>query len=355
VHDQPAVEFVGIDVATLLAVDYDSIEFANAATVIPQLRANGEGELGVDFMFGGPTINPTYAVGYLRRDYAAVVAIKGGAADPTGLGTSGDFLGLAADPGQMNCFVAAGSAIKYNPGAGTAPAFLNLDPHYVVFGRQSHCTVPPTTLSDLLVTSVKQNGAILSVLGTLKPPVSTHVKVIYTPPHGAPFTHTVLTDAQGNFSDTATIGSDQVGPWQVTAGWFGEGQYIGSQSGSVAVTAVPPPPPPPSPPPPPPGESALTLGCPTSGTASSFPATFTVTGLLTPAVNGSNVVITYTPASGSAVLHTVQTADDGSYSDSIVVNLDQAYMTWTVQAHFDGDQTRAPSDAPSCSFFPHLP
>jgi hypothetical protein len=343
VHDQPAVEFVGIDVATLLAVDYDSIEFANAATVIPQLRTNGEGELGVDFMFGGPTINPTYAVGYLRRDYAAVVAIKGGAADPTGLGTSGDFLGLAADPGQMNCFVAAGSAIKYNPGAGTAPAFLNLDPHYVVFGRQSHCTVPPTTLSDLLVTSVKQNGAILSVLGTLKPPVSTHVKVIYTPPHGAPFTHTVLTDAQGNFSDTATIGSDQVGPWQVTAGWFGEGQYIGSQSGSVAVTATPPGP----------AASTLTLSCP-SGTTTVSPATFTVSGSLTPAVDGSTVVVRYTPSSGPDVVHTVQTAANGSYSDSITVYVGRLFVTWTVQAHFAGDAARTSADAPTCTFSPQF-
>jgi hypothetical protein len=168
--------------------------------------------------------------------------------------------------------------------------------------------------------------------------------VVYTPPVGAPFTHTVLTDAQGNFSDTATIGSDQAGPWQVTASWFGEGQYIGSQSGSFAVTAVPAQP----------SASTLTLGCP-GGTATAFPATFTVTGSLTPAVDGSTVVITYTPPSGPDVVHTVQTTADGSYSDSITVNIGRAYATWTVQAHFDGDAARTSADAPTCVFSPHYP
>ncbi len=345
VHDQPAVEFVGIDAATLQAVDYDSIEYANAATVNPQLSVNGEAELGVDFMFGGPTINPTYAVGYLRRDYAAAVAVAGGAADPTGLGSSGDYLGLAADPGQLNCFVAAGSAIKFNPGAGTAPASLYLDPHYVVFGRASHCTVPPTTLTDTEVTSVTQKGGVLSVLGSLRPAVSTHIKVIYTPAHGAPFTHSVLTDSRGNFSDSASIDADQAGLWRITARWFGEGRYIGSQSGSVAVTAAPPPPP---------SASALTLGCP-GGTATAFPAAFTVTGSLTPAVNGSTVAITYRPPSGLTFVHNVRTAADGSYSDTVEVNPDQTYMTWTVGAHFNGDAARTSADAPTCAFSPHYP
>lgn len=349
VHDQPAVEFVGIDTKTIEAVDYDSIEFDVAASVNPQLSFSREGDLGVDFMFGGPSVNPTYAVGFLRPDYQAAVAVVGGAADPTGLGSSGDYLGLAADP-EHNCLVAAGSAIKVTPGTASTPSSLYQDPHYVVFGRTGHCIVPPTTQTLIDVTSVTQNSNTLAVIGTISPAVSgARIQVVYTPPHGQPFSHSVISDAQGNFSDTATVGSDQAGPWSVTARWFGEGQYIGSQSNPSTVDVTPPPPPPPGQ-----QQSTLTLSCP-GGAATAFPATFAVTGSLTPAVGGSTVMVTYSPQSGSPIVHSVQTAADGSYSNSVTVNADQTYQTWTVQAHFDGDQARTPADAPSCTFFPHYP
>ncbi len=337
-HDQPAVEFVGIDVATLQSVDYDSIELDNAATVIPQISANGAGELGVDFMFGGPTINPSYAVGFLRRDYAAAAAVAGGATDPTGLGTSGDFLGLAADPGQLNCFVAAGSAIKFLPGTTTTPASLYLDPHYVVFGRQSHCTVPPTTGTDLKLTAVTQNSNTLSVLGTLRPGVSGQISVVYTPPHGAPFTHTVTTDAQGNFSDSAPIGSDQIGAWSVAAFWLGQGRYIGSQSNTSAITVVPPGAPPPP-------AAALTLSCPPAVSTGRVGSSVGFTGSLTPAVAGSSVTITYQGGSATQPPHTVMTDANGNFSDAIVL----PSGSWTASAQFSGDATRGPSSA-LCGF-----
>jgi hypothetical protein len=351
VHDQPAVEFVGIDVATLHWVDYESIEYGDAATVKPQIRVNGEGVLGVDFIFGGPSRNPSYAVGFLRPDYAAAVAVGGGVADPTGFETSADYLGLAADPEQVNCFVGAGSAVKARHiGTPTGPSQLYDDPHYVVFGRATHCRVPPTTLSDLVVTSVTAGKHDLSVFGAVSPPVAgAEVYVDYTPSVGSTFSHNVLTDAQGKFSDTATVASDQGGRWAVKARWFGKDYYIGDESVSAFVDVLA------GSASPSPGQqqTSLTVVCP-SATATSFPASVTVTGSLTPAVNASTVVLTYTPPSGPAFVHTVQTAADGSYSDSVVVNGDQIYATWTVQAHFGGDATRTSADA-SCTFSPHYP
>jgi hypothetical protein len=352
VHDQPAVEFVGIDAATLQSDDYDSIEFTDAATVNPQLSFNGEGVLGVDFMYGGPTINPTFAVGFLRPDYAASVATKGDAADPSVLGTSGDYLGLAADPGQLNCFVAGGSAIKLSPTTPTTPAFLYHDPHYVVFGQKSHCTVPRTTLTDLHLTFVKQVSSVLTVTGTISPALSTRISVDYTPPDGKTFSDSVLTDANGNFSDSVMVGSDQAGPWSVSARWFGKGYYIGAHSGAVAVTVARPTPPPP-PPPPPPGGAALTVGCP-QATSGTFPATFEITGTLTPGVAGSPVVITFTPPTGAAVTDTVTTDSGGTYSDTVTVDATQIYATWTVHARFAGDATRTSADA-QCTFIAHYP
>jgi hypothetical protein len=334
IHDQPAVEFVGIDVATLQSVDYDSIEFDTAATVNPQISTNGAAELGVDFMFGGPTINPSYAVGFLRRDYAAADAVAGGATDTTGLGTSGDYLGLMADPGQLNCFVAGGSAIKFLPGTATTPASLYLDPHYVVFGRQRQCILPPTTLTDLTVTAVTQNSNTLSVLGTLRPGVSGHISVVYTPPHGAPFSHTVTTDAQGNFSDTAPIGNDQVGAWSVAAFWLGEGRYIGSQSSASAITVSPPGPPPPP-------ASVMTLTCPPAV----LRGTVRFSGSLSPAVVGSPVTITYQGVSPTPSPHTVMTDPSGNFTDGIFLGSGN----WTATAQFPGDATRGPSSA-VCGF-----
>jgi hypothetical protein len=355
-HDQPAVEFVGISTATLKWVDYDSIEYSNATTVNPQIRVNGEGVLGVDFMFGGPLRNPSYAVGFLRPDYAAAVASSGDVADPSEFEISGDYFGLAADPEQRNCFVAAGSAVKmYFDG------ILYNDPHYVQFGRTGKCRVQPITLSDLVVTSVTQGGPgfDLSVSGAIDPAVSgAQVYVDYTPSAGKAFSHSVLTDAAGRFFDTATVASDQGGRWTVAARWFGKDYYIGAQSDSffIDVTPTTPSPSPGNTPSPSPGrqQASLTLVCP-PGSATTFPTSMRVTGSLTPAVNASTVVVTYTPPSGSVIVHTVQTAADGSYSDDVVVNGDQIYATWTVQAHFDGDATRTSADAPSCTFSPHYP
>lgn len=239
VHDQPAAEFAGISTATLQAVDYESIEFVDAATVNPQLSFNGEGILGVDFMFGGPKINPSFAVAFLRPNWDSRTAVVGGASDPGGLGNSGDFNGLAPDPVQLNCFVAAGSAIKLNPGTSTTPASLYHDPHYVVFGQKSHCTVPRTVPTHLILSGVDQVGNLLAVSGTMSPPVSGRVTVEYTPPDGKSISHVVTTETNGHFSDSLVIPSDEAGQWTVRARWFGQGYYIGAGSHATVVNVAP--------------------------------------------------------------------------------------------------------------------
>jgi hypothetical protein len=98
--------------------------------------------------------------------------------------------------------------------------------------------------------------------------------------------------------------------------------------------------------------SILTIACP-EGTTTDFPATFIITGTLTPAVEGSPIVVTYTPPTNPTVVHTVTTDGNGAWSDSIVVNPDQAYAIWTVDANFVGDSGRTAAEA-TCTFVPHL-
>jgi hypothetical protein len=131
VHDQPTIEFAGFTVnGSATRVDYETIEFEKYATALPDLRANSAGDLGLSFMFGGPTFAPAHAVGFARSSYAMATTIR----NTLGAGGYGDYVGLAQHPGQPRCFVAAGSS-------GMLPG--DADPHYVVFGRAgAGCSVP---------------------------------------------------------------------------------------------------------------------------------------------------------------------------------------------------------------------
>jgi hypothetical protein len=171
VHDQPAIEFVGIDIRTLTQEDYSRIEFNDYASALPELRANATGELAVSFAYGGPTASPSHAVGFLpmsltnvTRRYAMATTVQGEVPDTSiGGGLSGDYFGLATDPSQPNCFIAAGSAAK---------ALHYYDAHYIVFGRAGFgCTVPsppapppppPAAKPDLVVDSLTdpRNGTL---------------------------------------------------------------------------------------------------------------------------------------------------------------------------------------------------
>jgi hypothetical protein len=152
-HDQPALEFAFINtsVKPLRRVAQLNVEFANYAAALPQLRANTDGALALSFVFGGPSGYASHAVGFLVGWASALTVsgqVDGQAADiesnpgPIEAELGGDYVGLASDPNQPQCFVAAGAASKLrfndpNP---------YVDPHYIVFGRRAaHCkvTVPP--------------------------------------------------------------------------------------------------------------------------------------------------------------------------------------------------------------------
>ena len=66
-HDQPGLGFVVInsDQNPPRKVAGSNIEYANLAAALPMLRANTNGSTALSFTYGGPTLYPSHAVGFL--------------------------------------------------------------------------------------------------------------------------------------------------------------------------------------------------------------------------------------------------------------------------------------------------
>jgi CARDB protein len=177
VHDQPAIEAIAMDFVTFRRTDYETIEYDRLAANSPEIRANAAGEVGISYRLGGPSLIPSHAVGFLRDDYAAAIiasgtgdegAVPGGAA-------SHDYSGLAVDPAQPKCFVAAGAAVKAPAGMFQPADYV--DPHYAVFGRaRAACRNPMPFVPgdpgpvfpkpDLVVSDVTSTTAQVRNVGT---------------------------------------------------------------------------------------------------------------------------------------------------------------------------------------------
>jgi CARDB len=157
-HDQPGLGFAVINTDTnpLKRVAGAHIEFADFAAALPLLRMNTDGATALSFMYGGPGGYPSHAVGFLIGYSAAqTVAGQSPLLEPS---VGGDYVGLTNIRGTQ-CFAAAGSATKRRQSL----FFRNyIDPHYIVFGRESaHCAVPPPppppAPPDLVVDRVYSN------------------------------------------------------------------------------------------------------------------------------------------------------------------------------------------------------
>jgi hypothetical protein len=96
-----------------------------------------------------------------------------------------------------------------------------------------------------------------------------------------------------------------------------------------------------SPPPPPPATSSMTLSCP--GTTPSG-TDLAVGGSLTPARAGAGVTVRYTPPGATPIAHSVTTAANGAWSDSVPTT-GQPTGTWAVDANHDADAATTASSA----------
>ena len=165
-HDQPGVGFVVInsDLDPPKKVAGESIAYKHTAAALPLLRANTNGETALSFMYGGHTLYPSHAVGFLIG-YAVSMTVRGQATsiEPD---NGGDYVGLTNVPGTQ-CFAAAGSATKTN--ATRTDSYI--DPHYIFFGRAGdHCKTPPIpppppppTYPDLTIGSITSDTSQITI------------------------------------------------------------------------------------------------------------------------------------------------------------------------------------------------
>ncbi len=216
----------------------------------------------------------------------------------------------------------------------TARAF---DRRHHVIGQESAILREPSTVRISCPSRATVVDKTASVSGLLRPARTSPRLVISYSTSGAPSVrHLVTPGQQGQWSDS--FRPSRSGSWGVDVYWAGTGRYAPAHAGcSLAVVRV---------------ASSLTLNCPSGGAFLIPPGiAHTFTGKLTPAVNRSNVTLTYTRPDKTTFIHPARTAANGTYGDEFQAGGNDFGDGWTVGAHFFGDRTRNPSDAPtSCHF-----
>lgn len=184
----------------------------------------------------------------------------------------------------------------------------------------------------------------------------THVTVMTGSPSGATASHVVAIGAGGAFS--AMVVPDRPGTWTFTASFAGD--RLHAPAGASCATGLPgppagpvrlppkPKPPPPPPPPPPPTPTSLTLECPEPAGPGGF------TGMLTPALLGVSVTITYKFENQhheqQEKKDTVVTTATGSYEDHGRPEGGEAGVHDTATASWPGGAGYAGSSSPTCEF-----
>ena len=149
-HDQPGVGFVVInsDLDPPKKVAGESIAYKHTAAALPLLRANTNGETALSFMYGGHTLYPSHAVGFLIG-YAVSMTVRGQATS-----IEPDRRGRLRRPDQRAGDSAA-SPQRARPRRPTRPGLHSyIDPHYVFFGRagdqlQNTADTAPTAPANL--------------------------------------------------------------------------------------------------------------------------------------------------------------------------------------------------------------
>jgi len=177
------------------------------------------------------------------------------------------------------------------------------------------CSVDPTDIS------VADN---IGIQGSTSPSCpDKNIILTFIKPDGEALTKSIITGSDGSFY--FSFAPEVIGSWTVTSSWEGDEEYEGATSSAVhfMVTKIP---------------SIISIQ--TSESQLTEGESITVSGSITPAVSGADVIISYTNPDGSASTGTVSTGSDGSFSDS---HISTETGSWSVVALWQGDSTHRES------------
>ncbi|MCE5324389.1 Ig-like domain-containing protein [bacterium] len=197
----------------------------------------------------------------------------------------------------------------YNAAQGTASAEINIpEPNM----RSTRITASASPDSPYV-------GQDVTISGALQPAMSRELTVYIDSPDDTSATSTVTTGDDGSF--TSTFNAAKVGTYQVLISFDGDESYIASDYSMsvVAQDKV---------------TSSIELTCDPS--APTLGESVTITGMLSPVVEGAAIVLTCTVPNGSSTQHNLATSANGTFTWNTTID---EVGTWYFRAAFAGDET----------------
>jgi len=176
----------------------------------------------------------------------------------------------------------------------------------------------PTTISCAVSPTSVPVGETVTVSGVITPTCGgVPVTLNYTKPDATTTTSTVMTDANGTYTEEFI--PDSVGIWYVKASWNGDEKHMGAESQKFWFKVV---------------KASSAISCSVSPASIIIGSTVTVSGSISPAHSGATVTLTYTSPNGSVVTRTVTTGTVGGYTDTYTPD---RIGSWSVKASWPGD------------------
>ncbi len=183
-----------------------------------------------------------------------------------------------------------------------------------------------------LGSSVTVSGGINVFHGT--GPEGQTMTIHFVRPDGSAVTTTTTTGAVAAFSSTYT--PDAEGEWKVKASWDGNPWWLPSESyyQTFTVTAAVP-------------KTSTTISASVSNTTIVTGSSVTVSGAISPEVDGVQVTLTYTKPGGGTVTRTSVSAAGGAYTDTYKPDTEGS---WTVTSNWAGNDKYQGATSSAASF-----
>ncbi len=177
----------------------------------------------------------------------------------------------------------------------------------------------PTTISCAVSPLSVRVGQTVTVSGAITPTCGgVQVTLTYTKPDATTTTSTVLTNANGTYTDEFI--PDSVGNWYVKASWDGDEDHMGSESQKFLFEVL---------------KASSSISCAPSLTQITMGASIDIQGSLTPSLSGVNITLTYTKPDETTVTRTVTTASEGVFKDTYIPD---AVGSWSVLVSWPGNK-----------------